>query len=255
MSSPVRAITSTLSARAAPPVPPASQTYEPLARAVLRRRLLYDVLLPSTLPVWVSTIFWNTWNVGGISALSILNAFIMPLLPSTLLMTTVAWALGVLPVIVLRKSQLTSESINRDLLNPVLHPAAVPTPSPSPSQRIKVAFSKPHTLRALSVYILTTVLISTSHIVYGGLFKITSRGGDRLGVFVKSRYFSFHLGFSTDLPLLSRKHPYYLNGRFLFLFMAQITLAICFHLRSILLDRATVRWTHGHVCPLSDSSW
>ncbi|KAI0002445.1 nucleoporin protein Ndc1-Nup [Russula compacta] len=213
MSSPVRAITSTLSARAAPPVPPASQTYEPLACAVLRRRLLYDVLLPSTLPVWVSTIFWNAWNVGGISALSILNAFIMPLLPSTLLMTTIAWALGTLPVIVLRKSQLTT----------------VPTPSSSPSQRIKVAFSKPHSLRALSVYILTSVLISTSHIVFGGLFEITSRGGDSLGVFVKSR-----------------KHPYYLNGRFLFLFMAQITLAICFHLRSILLDRATVRWTHGH---------
>lgn len=114
-SSPVRAITSTLSARAAPPVPPASQTYEPLARAVLRRRLLYDILPLSTLPVWTSTIFWKMWNVGGLSALGILNSLIMPIHPSTLLMTTLVWGFGVLPLIVLRKSQLTGKSVDKNL--------------------------------------------------------------------------------------------------------------------------------------------
>ena len=112
--SPVRAITSTLSTRTAPPVPPASQTYEPLARAVLRRRLLYDILPLSILPVWTSAICWKMWGSGGMSASRILNTLAIPVHPGTLLMTTIVWAFGVLPVIVLRKSQLTGESINTD---------------------------------------------------------------------------------------------------------------------------------------------
>jgi nucleoporin NDC1 len=35
----------------------------------------------------------------------------------------------------------------------------------------------------------------------------------------------------------------------LFLFMAQVTLAMSFHLRNILLDRSAVRWRHNQVCP------
>jgi nucleoporin NDC1 len=37
--------------------------------------------------------------------------------------------------------------------------------------------------------------------------------------------------------------------------MAQVTLAIGFHFRSILLDRSAVRWRHGQVCPYSMFSW
>ncbi|KAI9511523.1 nucleoporin protein Ndc1-Nup [Russula earlei] len=210
--SPVRAITSTLSARTAPPVPPASQSYEPLARAVLRRRLLYDILPLSTLPLWLSTIFWKMWNAGGIPASSVWSALLLPILPSTLVMSTLVWAFGVLPIIVLRKSQLTAR----------------PTPSSSPSQRVKVAFSKPHTLRALTLYILTSILTSASHIVSGRIFESPSHGSYHFRVFHKSR-----------------KHPYHLNGSFLFLFMAQVTLAMSFHFRSILLDRMAVRWRHG----------
>lgn len=114
-SPPVRAITSTLSTRAAPQVPPASQTYEPLARAVLRRRLLYDILPLSVLPVWTSAICWKMWDSGGMSTSGILNTLVVPIHPATLLMTTIVWAFGVLPLIVLRKLQLTGESINRDI--------------------------------------------------------------------------------------------------------------------------------------------
>jgi len=249
LSQPVRAITSTLSARTAPPVPPASQTYEPLARAVLRRRLLYDILPLSILPLWTSTIFWRTWNAGGISALSVLNALLLPILPSTLLLSTFVWALGVLPIIVLRKSQLTGVPLNRNFWRLSYIFAAVPTPSSSPSQCVKVSFSKPRTLRALSVYILTSILISTSHIVFGRVVEGTSRGGDHFGVFVKSRYLFTILGtYIYRLTSASRKHPYYLNGSFLFLFMAQVTLAVFFHFRSILLDRVAVRWRHSQAC-------
>jgi hypothetical protein len=64
--SPDRAITSTLSTRAAPTI--TSQTYEPLARAVLRRRLFYEILSLFILPVSTSTICWKMWNSGGMSA-------------------------------------------------------------------------------------------------------------------------------------------------------------------------------------------
>ena len=188
LTQPVRAITSTLSARAAPPVPPASQTYEPLARAVLRRRLLYDILPPSALPVWASTVLWKTWCSGGVSSLSISDTLAMPFLPSTLLMTTLVWAFGVLPIIVLRKSHLTGEHVNTVSLNPRFYPCtAVSTPSSSPSQCFKVAFSKPSTVRALSVYILAGIFISTSHIIFGRIFEGSPRSSDYFGVFVKSR--------------------------------------------------------------------
>jgi nucleoporin NDC1 len=120
LSPPSRAITSTLSARAAPSVPPATQTYEPLARAALRRRLLYDILPPSILPVWISTIFWKTWDVGEMSVLNVLKALTIPFHPSTLFVTIFVWAFGVLPIIVLRKSQLTGESVNWMVFEPDL---------------------------------------------------------------------------------------------------------------------------------------
>jgi hypothetical protein len=55
------------------------------------------------------------WNVGGLSALGILNSLIMPIHPSTLLMTTLVWGFGVLPLIVLRKSQLRGKSVDKNL--------------------------------------------------------------------------------------------------------------------------------------------
>lgn len=139
-------------------------------------------------------------------------------------------------------------------MNPVLPSAAIPTSSSSPSQRVRAAISKPRSLRALSVYILTSIIISTSHILFGDVLESTSRASDHFGIFVKSRYLPFVLGSSIDSPLSIRKHPYYLNGRFLFLYTAQITLALCFHLRNILLDRPTVRWTHGQVCRFTSFS-
>jgi nucleoporin NDC1 len=105
----VRAITSTLSARASPSVPPASQTYEPLARAVLRRRLLYHILPQSSLTVWASTTFWMTWHAGGISTLTLSKLLVIPIRPTTLFVTFLVWAFGVFPIIVLRKSHLTGE--------------------------------------------------------------------------------------------------------------------------------------------------
>ena len=171
-SPPVRAITSTLSTRAAPPVPPASQTYEPLARAVLRRRLLYDILPLSILPVWTSAICWKMWSSGGIPASGILNTLVTPIHPGTLLMTTIVWVFGVLPLIVLRKSQLTGESMNRDpwiqsyLLQLFPHPPHLPPnasrppfPSHTPSVHCRCTFSQPFSFQHLMSYSAASVVI------------------------------------------------------------------------------------------------
>ena len=102
---PIRAITSSLSARSSAPVPAASQTYEPLLRAVLRHRLLYGIFLSSALFDWAQTMLWIGWWRGtGFTQIPFL-----PFLPSTLAFTAFAWALGVVPVVVLRKARLTGE--------------------------------------------------------------------------------------------------------------------------------------------------
>jgi nucleoporin NDC1 len=41
----------------------------------------------------------------------------------------------------------------------------------------------------------------------------------------------------------SRKHPYYLNGRLLYLVLSQISLAAFYALRNIMMDRLSVKWT------------
>ncbi len=187
---PLRAITSTLSARAPPSVPPASQTYEPLARAVLRRRLLYHILPQSSLAVWALTTFWMTSYAGGISTLSLSKLLVIPILPTTLLLTFLVWAFGVLPIIVFRKSHLTGEHATFTFLvltSPASHCAAVSVPSSSPSQRVKVTYSDPNSLRALSVYIIAGIFISTFNVTVYRTFETTSRGSD-LWVFAKSRY-------------------------------------------------------------------
>ncbi|KAI0055711.1 hypothetical protein BV25DRAFT_1903556, partial [Artomyces pyxidatus] len=206
---PARAIISTLSARSSAPPPPSTQTYEPLARGVLRRRLLYDILLPSILPVWASVTFWTARSQGGIRNLGGTNAILIPVHPATVVVALLTWAVGVLPIVVLRKTYLT----------------ATPTPSSSPSQRFKTALSKTTTIRALLTYTIASLSITTLHIL-----MTSSRDSVHLNVFVKSR-----------------KHPYYLNGRFLFLFLAQIAFASAFHFRSVLLDRFVVRWTRSTV--------
>jgi nucleoporin NDC1 len=47
----------------------------------------------------------------------------------------------------------------------------------------------------------------------------------------------------SETEISSRKHPYYLNGRLLFLILAQLWLAASFVLRNIMLDRFVFKWT------------
>ena len=51
-----------------------------------------------------------------------------------------------------------------------------------------------------------------------------------------------------DLSSFPRKHPYYLNGRLLFLIVTQITAALAYCLRIVMLDRFAFCWPLAAVC-------
>lgn len=194
-----RAITSTLTARMAPTVPPASQTYEPLVRSALRQRLIHNIFAFSAAFTLVVSILF-----GGEDETS---AFARLLSPGTWAMGCLKWFVGVLPVIAMRKVYLTSAA----------------TPATSPAKMLTNAIAKPSTRRCLAVYMSCTLMLIT---LYMSSFTSEERENIRLNVFVKSR-----------------KHPYYLNGRLLFLILAQLWLAASFLLRNIMLDRFVFRWT------------
>ena len=76
-------------------VPPATQTFEPLAKSVLTHRLLYNVFTYSAAFSLASTIFL----AGGDDASFILRLF----RPVTWVNASLTWLVGVLPIIVVRK--------------------------------------------------------------------------------------------------------------------------------------------------------
>ena len=106
-STPARAITSPLSARSSPPIPPATQLFEPLVKAVLRHRLLYNIFGYSLLFSWIQTVIWVIWCAGGVGELGIGGTLATPVMPTTLLLAGFNWAIVPLPVIVFRKKYLT----------------------------------------------------------------------------------------------------------------------------------------------------
>ncbi|KAG0696162.1 nucleoporin protein Ndc1-Nup [Suillus ampliporus] len=135
------------------------------------------------------------------------SAFARLLSPGTWAMASLKWSVSVLPVIALRKVYLTSAA----------------TPATSPAKMLTNAIAKPSTRRCLAVYMTCAMMLVALNL---SSFTSEEREQLHLNVFVKSR-----------------KHPYYLNGRLLFLILAQLWLAASFFLRNIMLDRFVFRWT------------
>ncbi|KDQ51846.1 hypothetical protein JAAARDRAFT_210825 [Jaapia argillacea MUCL 33604] len=205
-STPVRAITSTLAGRSPPSLPPASQQYEPAIKAVLRHRLVYNIFLSSAAFSWAWAYAWNTWSQGGLTGLGFGGCLYNLVSPFTFSVALVGWVIGVVPVVVMRKTYLT----------------ATPTPSPSPSKLLRTALSKPSAVPSLVTYGASAILLTLLHVFVAYANESTD---PRLTVFVKSR-----------------KHPYYLNGRFLYLLLSQIFLACSFLVRNAMLDRFVVKF-------------
>ncbi|KAI1792249.1 nucleoporin protein Ndc1-Nup [Ganoderma leucocontextum] len=201
-STPVRAIPSTLLSRTAPAIPPASQLYGPLVKAVLRHRQ-YKIFLRSGFFSWFLVTAWRTWS-GGDGEL-----WLLPVRPSTLGYAIATFGVGALPIVVLHKSHLS----------------ATPTPSPSPSKTLGAAFQKRSTVHTLFTYLASSLSIAALHILITSAYDATADPHSRLSLFVKSR-----------------KHPYYLNGHLIYVVLSQAFVAFACFVRCILLDRFAVRW-------------
>ncbi|TFK32384.1 nucleoporin protein Ndc1-Nup [Crucibulum laeve] len=208
--SPIRAITSTISTRSAPSIPPASASYDPLIRSVLRHRLVYSIFPYSAIFCWFLAAAWNVWQHGGLSTIGLGGALSTIFMPLTLFNAVLGWVVGVVPIVVLRKAYLTTKR----------------TSALSPSASVSNALSKPSSKRALATYAASAILVLLVHTFFAYMNETTVRGDPKLSLFVKSR-----------------KHPHYLNPRLLFLLFTQLTAATIFWLRSVFQDRFAVRWS------------
>ncbi|KAF9441903.1 hypothetical protein P691DRAFT_765765 [Macrolepiota fuliginosa MF-IS2] len=202
---PVRAIPSNLAIKTAPTLPPSTDSYEPLVKAVLRHRLVYHIFLQSGLLTWSTVSIATLWHQDIIS-LNFSQVLFAPFRPFTLLVSFVVWALIALPIIVLRKSLLTS----------------IRTPATSPATSLSIALGTPSRRRALAAYAASALLLVGVHSFMACVLESTD---PKLRLFVKSK-----------------KHPYYLNGRILFLVISQLAIAISYGIRNIMLDRFVFKW-------------
>ncbi|KAG5637562.1 hypothetical protein H0H81_004139 [Sphagnurus paluster] len=201
-STPVRAITTTLSTRSAPSIPPPTTTYEPVVKSLLRSRFVH-IFLYSSLFSWTFTTSWTIWSLGGASDLGLYRTIVVPFLPLTLLNTILVLSTAAIPAAVLRKAYLTPTR----------------TSATSLSALVKASLSKPATHRSLMVYALSALSAIAIHatILYAS-------------------------GMSHGLNIFVKKHPYYLNGRLLFALLSQLSVAAAFSLRNVTLDRFVFRW-------------
>ncbi|PFH45653.1 hypothetical protein AMATHDRAFT_8848 [Amanita thiersii Skay4041] len=209
---PIRAITSSLTSRPAPSIPPSSQSYEPLVKYVLQQRLLRNIFVGSGAVCWAQSALWTLWNAGGAEQLGTRSLFV-PFWPSTLLFACVTWLTAALPAIVIRKTYLTLKS----------------NPAASPAAAVRTALSKSSTTRAMATYLISAYLGLALHIAFAYLHEKHVYGDPKLTLFVKSK-----------------KHPYYLNGRLLYLLFSQAIAALTFSLRNIMLDRFVLRSSNTH---------
>ncbi|KAJ8507456.1 hypothetical protein ONZ45_g10177 [Pleurotus djamor] len=156
----VRALPSAFATKATPSVPSAAETYEPLAKSILQRRLTQDVSARGALCCWGAASIWSMWSHSGSGLGSLLLNVVMP---RTLLYACSFWVLACLPAIFLRKKYLTATS-------------AVAS---SPSKTLSLSLSKPTTIQSIVIYCVSALLIAAVH-------AMTSSDA-RLTLFVKSR--------------------------------------------------------------------
>ena len=194
-STPIRAITSTLSLRSAPSIPPPSKTYEPLLKAILHNRLIYSIFLYSAAFTWAVVALYLLWLQGGTPGLGLVGAVLSPISPWTVLFALAAWLLGVLPVIILRKAYLTGQFSSHLVFSLPSCPqsfvhstTASPTAASSPSRSFQLALTKQSTSHFALVYTTSAVLLTILHISLSYTYEPALGSDPKLTVFVKSKY-------------------------------------------------------------------
>lgn len=181
--SPTRAITSTLVNRSAPSIPPPNQTYEPLVKSVLRQRLTYNLFLNAYIIVWPIVGLLATWKLGGVNALGLHGAFVSIIkLPTTSLLA-VFWFVGIVPPVLLRKVYLTGDSSINILMAYDTHShggKVHPSIASSPSKTLHAAFSKAGAQRALIVYIISAICLTSLQIFMAYKYESSTSGDPHL---------------------------------------------------------------------------
>ncbi|KAJ6513634.1 hypothetical protein C8R47DRAFT_1190620 [Mycena vitilis] len=143
---PIRAITTPLRSTAAPPIPPAAQLYEPLAKAVLRKRLTGRIF-PYTFLLALGSAALTLLYVGGFGLTRLLGAGVA------------LWVGGVLPVVVVRKAWLT---VTR-------------TSAPSPHLLLQKSLAPPlraRTFQALQAHLVSALLALAVHAALDGAVPV-----------------------------------------------------------------------------------
>ncbi|KAJ3526169.1 hypothetical protein NMY22_g10276 [Coprinellus aureogranulatus] len=163
---------------------------------------LSRVFVQSALLCWVVNTVWVLWQSGRLGKLGLLGMLSAPFGPLTLLGSVALWFSTAVPAIVLRKLFLTGKR----------------TAATSPQKSFAEALAKPSTRTALATYALSAVALAFLH-------SIQSDDNAKLTIFVKSK-----------------KHPQYLNGRFLFIVITQVLGAATYVFRNVLRDRFAFRW-------------
>lgn len=202
---PVRAIPSSLFSKLGHPIPLPSESYEPLVKSVLQHRLVHSIFLQSTILTWAAMTLSGIWQRYPTS-ITFDHIYKSSFNFVTILASLLVWVFAALPVIVLR----------RKLLTPIRDPAT------SPANLLSSSLPKPTVRRAFLVYTASALVLLIVHILLSYVVESTD---PKLRLFVKSR-----------------KHPYYLNGRLIFIIISQFVTAIVYGIRNVLLDRFAFRW-------------
>lgn len=103
----IRAIPSSLAQKSSLSLPPSSQNYDPILKSILQKRILSNVLLLAFVFCWIQTATWTVWSLGGIDALGFGRASVVPFLPSSMALVVLNWVVAVVPIVLLRKRQLS----------------------------------------------------------------------------------------------------------------------------------------------------
>jgi len=179
-STPVRAISSKIGSKSSPLIPPASQSYDPLVKSVLRHRLSH-IFLYSALLSWLIGSSWTIWKSGGVG---LSRVIIAPFLPLTLVSTLMTWLSTALPVVVLRKVFFTGEWDGSLALFIAYRISATRTPTTSPLSSIKVSLAKTSTKAALAVYVVSSLSVTLIHVTAA---YVVEQDDPKLSLFVKSK--------------------------------------------------------------------
>lgn len=185
MTTPLRAIPSTLALKSKPTVPLPAELYLPHIKSALSKRLVTQIFLYSFLFCYAGSVWTHQWQ---------------PISVDVVVDTLVKWAAGAVPLVVLRKVYLTSTR----------------SAGGSPSKTFHNSWQKARTKNALALLVVSAMILGV--------------------VMTEESVFA-----------RSRKHPYYLNPRFLFLVASQIVIGVGYTVRDIMQDRFVVNFAKGSI--------